>query len=272
VEGPNYSKLSTFLLVAKENIKHLLNSFHLGNAMKEGIQGVIVGGPNVGKSTLLNRLVKYDRAIVSDNPGTTRDFIEEIINLHGVLFRIIDTAGLRPTKDKIESIGIKLTYNKISNAQIILYLFDAMSFNRTKILKELSNINKKFTQYNIIVISNKYDLSSKKLFLKEFSGKFYNISAKNKEGIDELLEEIYNFLDKKYLQSNTGISNIRHFEYLQKTLFTVYSIYNSIAQGTTADFIASDIRKSLYFLGKISGDITSDELLENIFSKFCIGK
>lgn len=276
VEGPNYSKLSPILLQAKENIQHLLNSFHLGNAMKEGVQVAIVGGPNVGKSTLMNRFVKYDRAIVSDIPGTTRDFIEEIINLHGVLFRIIDTAGLRTTKDKIESIGIKLTYNKISNAQIILYLFDAMYYNRTKILKELSYIKKKYTTYNIIVISNKYDISSKKHLLKEFSGKLYNISAKNKEGIDDILEEIYSLLDKKYLQSNTGISNIRHFEALQRTLSTVNTIYHRIAQGTTAyfiaDFIAADIRKALYFLGKISGEITSDDLLENIFSKFCIGK
>lgn len=272
VESPNYSKWSTFLLHAKANIQHLLQSFHLGNAIKEGIQGVIVGGPNVGKSTLMNRFVKYDRAIVSDIPGTTRDFIEEIINLHGVLFRIIDTAGIRITKDKIESIGIHLTYDKISNAQVILYLFDAMYYNRTKILKELSYINKKFTKYNIIVISNKYDISRKKLFLKEFSGKFYNISAKNKEGLDALLEAIYSLLDKKYLQSNTGISNIRHFEALQRTLSTVNTIYNSIAQGTPADLIAANIRKALYFLGKISGEITSDDLLENIFSKFCIGK
>lgn len=272
VEVPNYSKLSTFLLQAKENIQHLLNSFHLGNAIKEGIQIAIVGGPNVGKSTLMNRFVKYDRAIVSDIPGTTRDFIEEIINLHGVLFRIIDTAGIRSTKDKIESIGIKLTYYKISNAQVILYLFDAMYYNRTKILKELSNIKKIFTTNNIIVISNKYDISSKKLFFKEFSGNFYNVSAKNKEGIDEILEAIYSLLDKKYLQSNTGISNIRHYEALQRTLSSVYAIYHSIAQGATADLIASDIRKALYYLGKISGEITSDDLLENIFSKFCIGK
>lgn len=272
VKGPNYSKLSTILLQAKENIQHLLNSFHFGNAMKDGIQVAIVGGPNVGKSTLMNRFVKYDRAIVSDIPGTTRDFIEEIINLHGVLFRIIDTAGLRTTKDKIESIGIKLTYYKISNAQVILYLFDAMYYNRTKILKELLIIKNKLTTFNIIIISNKYDISRKKHYFKEFSGKLNNISAKNKEGIDELLEAIYSLLDKKYLQSNTGISNIRHYEALQRTLSAVDTIYHSIAQGTTADFIASDIRKALYFLGKISGEITSDDLLENIFSKFCIGK
>lgn len=271
-QGPNDSKLSTFLLQRKENIQHLLNSFHLGNAVKEGIQVVIVGGPNVGKSTLFNRFVKYDRAIVSDIPGTTRDFIEEIINLHGVLFRIIDTAGIRTTKDKIESIGIKRTYYKISNAQVILYLFDAMSYNRTKILKELSNLKKKLTPYNIIVISNKSDISRKKLVLKEFSGQNYNISAKNKEGIDEVLEAIYSLLDKNDLQSNTGLSNIRHYEYLQRTLSTVDAIYNRIAQGTTVDLIAADIRKALYYLGKISGEITSDDLLENIFSKFCIGK
>lgn len=273
VDGPNYSKLSTFLLEAKENIQHLLNSFHLGNAMKEGLKVAIVGGPNVGKSTFMNSIVKYDRAIVSDIPGTTRDFIEEIINLHGVLFKIIDTAGLRPTKNKIESIGIKRTFYKISNAQIILYLFDAMYFNRTKILKELSFVHKKFTTYNIIVISNKYDISSKKLiFKKEFSGKYYNISAKNKEGIDKVLEAIFSLLDKKLLQSNTVISNVRHFEALQRTLSTVNTIYNSIVQGTTADFIAADIRKALYFLGKISGEITSDDILKNIFSKYCIGK
>jgi len=272
VEVPNYSKLSTFLLQAKENIQHLLDSFHLGNAIKEGIQVVIIGGPNAGKSTLLNTLVKYDRAIVSDIPGTTRDFIEETIYIHGVKFRIIDTAGIRPTKNKIESIGIKLTYEKISNAQVILYIFDAMYYNRTKILKELYYIDKKFTTNNIILIANKYDDSSKKLFLKEFSVKFYNISAKNKEGLNELLEVIYRLLDKSYLHSNTVLSNVRHYECLQKTLSIVYAIYNGITQGSTADFIAADIRKALYFLGKISGEITNDEVLVNIFSKFCVGK
>lgn len=272
VEVPNYSKLSTFLLQAKEHLQHLLNSFHLGNAMKDGIQVVIIGSPNVGKSTLLNTLVKYDRAIVSDIPGTTRDFIEETITLHGVKFRFIDTAGIRPTKEKIESIGIQLTYDKISNAQVILYIFDAMNYNITKILKELSIIYKKYTNNNIIIIANKYDISRNKLSFKELSGKFYNISAKNKEGIDELLEAISKLLDKKYLQSNTVLSNARHYEALQGALSTVDAIYHSIEQGATADFIASDIRKALYFLGKISGEITTDELLENIFSKFCIGK
>lgn len=265
----NYSKLATFLLQVKEHIKHLLNSFNVGSFIKEGVQVVIIGGPNVGKSTLLNTLVKYDRVIVSDIPGTTRDFIEEAIHLHGIKFILIDTAGIHPTKDKIESIGIKLTFDKISNAQVVLYVFDAMFYNITKMLKELSNINK---TNNIIIICNKYDVSSKKLSLKEFSGIFYNISAKNKKGIDELIGAIYNLLDKKYLQNNTVISNIRHYEALQGALSTVNSIYNGIEQGLTADFIASDIRKVLYFLGKISGEITTDELLINIFSKFCIGK
>lgn len=272
VEIPNYSNLSTLLVQMKENIQHLLSFFHIGNFMKEGIQVVIIGGPNVGKSTLLNTLVKYDRAIVSEIPGTTRDFIEETIYLHGVKFKLIDTAGIRNTKDKIESLGIKLTYNKISNAQVILYIFDSMSYNITKIIKELFFIYKKFKINNAIIIANKYDLSKKKLFLKEFLDKFFNISAKNKEGIDELLEIIYKLLYKKYLQSNTVLSNIRHFEALQRTLSTVEDISHGIEKGSTADLIASDIRKALYFLGKISGEITSEELLLNIFSKFCIGK
>ncbi|AGC66954.1 tRNA modification GTPase [Candidatus Uzinura diaspidicola str. ASNER] len=271
VERPNYSKLSTFLLQAKEHIQHLLNSFHLGNAIKEGIQVVIIGGPNVGKSTLLNSLVKYDRAIVSDIPGTTRDFIEETIFFNGIRLRLIDTAGIRHTKENIETIGIQLTYDKVSNAQVILYLFDAMHYNTTKILKEFSNIDRKFS-INIIIIANKYDVSSKKLFLNELAGKYYNISAKNKEGIDELLENIYNLLDKRYFKSNTVILNVRHLELLKKTLSTVNNIYYGIEQGSTDDLIASDIRKALYFLGKISGEITTNDLLVNIFSKFCIGK
>lgn len=271
VEKPNYSKLSTFLLQAKEHIKHLLESFHLGNALKEGIQVVIIGGTNVGKSTLLNTLIKYNRAIVSDIPGTTRDFIEETIYFNGIRFRLIDTAGIRHTKENIETIGIQLTYEKVRNAQMILYLFDAIHYNTTKILKELSNIEKKFSIKNIIIIANKYDISSKKLFLNDFSGTFYNVSAKNKEGIDELLESIYNILDKRYFKT-TILSNIRHYEVLKRILATVDALYYNLEQGITDDLIASDIRKALYYLGKISGEITTNDLLENIFSKFCIGK
>ncbi len=272
VERPNYSNLSTFLLQAKDHIQHLVNSFYLGNAIKEGLQVVIIGGPNAGKSTLLNTFLKYDRAIVTDIPGTTRDFIEEIIYLNEIRFRLIDTAGIRNTKENIEKIGIQLTYDKVSKAQLILYLFDALQYNTTKILKEFYNIEKKSSRKKIIIIANKYDVSSKKLFLNDFSGKLLNISAKNKEGIDELLETIYNILSNRYLETNTIISNVRHYEILKKTLFTVDSIYNGIEQGATSDLIADDIRKALYYLGKISGEITTNDLLDNIFSKFCIGK
>lgn len=271
LELPNYSQLSIFLLQAKEQIKNLLKSFHLVNSIKEGIQITIIGGPNVGKSTLLNTIVKYDRAIVSDIPGTTRDFIEETIYLYGIKFKIIDTAGIRPSKDEVESIGIKLTYEKISNAKVTLYILDAVNYNRTKFLKELYKIYKKYTN-KIIIIANKYDVSFKKLFLKNLSTKFYNISAKKKEGINELKNSIYNFLDKKLLQCKVLLSNVRHYESLQRALFTVYTICHDIEQGFPSDIIATDIRKALYFLGKISGEITSDELLVNIFSKFCIGK
>lgn len=272
MERPNYLNLSTFLFQAKKNIKSLLNSFHLGNALKEGIQVVIIGGTNVGKSTLLNTLIKYNRAIVSDIPGTTRDFIEETIYFNGIRFRLIDTAGIRHTKENIETIGIQLTYDKISNAQVILYIFDAIHYNTTKILKEFSNIEKKYSIKNIILIANKYDLSSKKLFLNDFSGKFYNVSAKNKEGIDELLESIYNLLEKRYFKTTTILSNARHYEVLKRILSTIDKLYCGLEQGYTDDLIASDIRKALYYLGKISGEITTNDLLVNIFSKFCIGK
>lgn len=268
---PNYSQLSTFILQTKEQIKDLLKSFHLVNSIKEGIQVSIIGGPNVGKSTLLNTIVKYDRAIVSDIPGTTRDFIEETIYLHGIRFKIIDTAGIRPTKEKIESIGIKMTYEKISNAKVILYILDALDYNRTKILKELYKIYKKYTN-KIIIIANKYDISFKKIFLKEFLGRFYNISAKKKENVDDIIIILYNLLENKVLQIKTLFSSVRHYDCIQKTLCTIYTIYYNIEQGFTYDIIANDIRKALYFFGKISGEITSDELLVNIFSKFCIGK
>lgn len=147
-----------------------------------------------------------------------------------------------------------------------------MSYNITKILKELYSFYKKYNIYNIIIISNKYDISNKKFSLKEFSVNFYNISAKNKKGIEDILEAICNFLEKKYLQINTALSNIRHYEALNGVLSSVDALYNSIEKGSTADQIASDIRKALYFLGKISGEITTDDLLVNIFSKFCIGK
>lgn len=261
-------------------IQKLVNSFELGNVIKNGVPVAIVGNTNVGKSTLLNALLNEDRAIVSDIEGTTRDVIEDTINLGGISFRFIDTAGIRTTKDRIESMGIERTYSKMRQAQIVMLLVDAD--------KDIYQLNESITAVNrtinretqhLVVCINKIDLIenpqeiAKNLIGLETEDKVMLISAKQKQNIDALTKELLKSVNMaKVNEQDVIVTNIRHFEALKNALGSIDRVNNGLESQIPTDFLAQDIRECLHFLGEITGDISTDEVLGNIFKNFCIGK
>jgi tRNA modification GTPase len=264
------------------HITKLTDSFTLGNAIKNGIPVAITGNTNTGKSTLLNSLLNEERAIVSEIHGTTRDAIEETVNINGVTFRFIDTAGLRITDDTIENTGIQITYNKIKQASIILLLVD-ITDTALKITESINNMLKNIDQKHqqLLVVINKTDLIDDYNLNKLFSQiqlqipekNTIKISAKYKQNIDKLTEILFNSVVLQLLDSNeTIITNSRHYEALSNSLQSLKRVKDGLATGISADFLAQDIREALYFIGSITGDITNDEILRNIFRNFCIGK
>ena len=268
VEFADRKQFETLLAAIKEELEKLVKSFELGNVIKNGIPVAIVGAPNVGKSTLLNTLLNEDKAIVSDIAGTTRDAIEDELNIEGFKFRFIDTAGIRETTDNIENLGIKKSLEKAGIANIILFLIDADADLDNQLL-ELEKI-KTIAGDKLLLVINKIDLNS------EIKDNFKNalfISAKKNEGIEILKERLLTFVNTEQLSNNeTIVTNLRHYEELQLTLHEINSIIDGLNSGLTGDFLAVNIRQSLFHLGSITGEITSDTLLENIFGKFCIGK
>ncbi len=253
-------------------LDRLIKSFAVGSVLKEGVPTVIAGKPNAGKSTLLNALMNEEKAIVSEIAGTTRDFIEDELILEGIHFRFIDTAGLRETTDTIEAIGVKRTQEKLLKASIILYLFDLTNETPESIgleINKLEHLGKPF-----IAIGNKVDDAAPALMeaLKGFQDMLY-ISARDKTNLEDLKQLI---LDKANLANfrtgNTVVTTARHYESLLKTNQALQDVLNGLANGITGDFLALDIRTALYHLGEITGEVTNDDLLANIFSKFCIGK
>ena len=226
-----------------------------------------MGAPNVGKSTLLNCLLNEDKAIVSDIAGTTRDAIEDELNIKGFKFRFIDTAGIRNTSDTIESLGIKKSFDKALQSKIILFLIDTTQEIESQI-RELQKI--KETQADkIVVVTNKTDLNPNSS-IKE---KTISISAKNGEGIENLKRRLLEFVNTTDISDNESIvTNLRHFEELQLTLHEIESVINGMEGGISGDFLAINIRQALFHLGSITGEVTTDTLLGNIFGKFCIGK
>lgn len=262
-------KLIDELLVA---IHRLASSFSLGNVIKNGVPTVIAGKPNAGKSTLLNALLNEEKAIVSDIPGTTRDFIEDVINLGGISFRFIDTAGLRETTDKVEAIGVERTYAKMKQASLILFLFDLQHDTLLDIQQEINRLEHLGIPF--IKVGNKVDQARPALLqaLKEVPG-IVCISAERKENLEGLKEEIMRLVDlDKFKTSGTIVTNVRHYESLVRTQEALQDVINGLEQGISHDFLAQDIRHALHHLGEITGEITTDDLLGNIFSKFCIGK
>ncbi|GEQ87181.1 tRNA modification GTPase MnmE [Patiriisocius marinistellae] len=259
-------------------LKRLIDSFATGNVLKNGIPVAIVGEPNVGKSTLLNALLNEERAIVSDIAGTTRDTIEDEINIGGIGFRFIDTAGIRETTDTIEGLGIKKTFEKIEQAQVVIYLFNTQGIENNAVEKfntEIAKIQNKYPQKQLIVIANKLDTISKERSV-ELTSKITNlqlISAKSGEGIDQLKNTLLNFVNTGALRNNeTIVTNTRHYDALLKALEEINRVQEGINIGLSGDLMAIDIRQALYYFGEITGEITNDDLLGNIFANFCIGK
>ncbi|GAA4281864.1 tRNA uridine-5-carboxymethylaminomethyl(34) synthesis GTPase MnmE [Gaetbulibacter aestuarii] len=258
-------------------LKRLIDSFAVGNVIKNGIPVAIVGEPNVGKSTLLNALLNEERAIVSEIAGTTRDTIEDEISIGGVGFRFIDTAGIRETQDVVESIGIKRTFEKIEQAQVVIYLFDAGAFSEEKATfkVEIEKIKNKYPQKPLIVLANKVDSISdvQKSELQSQISEVALLSAKTKFGVDELQDKLLGFVNTGALQNNnTIVTNTRHYDALLKALEEVSKVKDGLESGLSGDLLAIDIRQALYHFGEITGEITSDDLLGNIFANFCIGK
>ena len=262
-------------------LKRLIDSFAVGNVIKNGIPVAIVGEPNVGKSTLLNALLNEERAIVSDIAGTTRDTIEDELVISGIGFRFIDTAGIRETKDVVESIGIQKTFEKIEQAQVVILLLDAkeLQVSGLKFQVEIEKIKNKFPQKPLVVILNKVDLLSKddveaiRKELETLNLKLETISAKQKTGIDELKNTLLSFVNTGALRNNeTIVTNTRHYDSLLKALEEIQKVKWGLDSGISSDLMAIDIRSALFFFGEITGEVTNDELLGNIFANFCIGK
>jgi tRNA modification GTPase len=258
-------------------LKRLIDSFAVGNVIKNGIPVAIVGEPNVGKSTLLNALLNEERAIVSEIAGTTRDTIEDEISIGGIGFRFIDTAGIRETKDVVESIGIKKTFEKIEQAQVVIYLFDSTQFNihRLEFKVELEKIKNKYPQKPLIVIANKIDQidDSQIAVMQREIPEIQLLSAKTGFGVEHLTKLLLNLINTGALRNNeTIITNSRHYDALIKALEEIQKVKYGLETGLSGDLMAIDIRQALYHFGEITGEITNDDLLGNIFANFCIGK
>lgn len=261
-----------------EIIERLAGSFRVGNALKNGIPVALVGETNVGKSTLLNVLLNEDRAIVSDIHGTTRDVIEDTVVIEGVNFRFIDTAGIRDTRDKIESMGIERTYQKIEQASIVLWLLDCTQLSEhMEWLTE--RIQKRAEGKKVILVFNKIDKITpeerevlQQLFA-QYNGDRIYISAKNRVNTAELEKTLLNAAQLPELNANdVVVSNVRHYEALQKAGEAIARVKDGLESNVSGDFLSQDIRECMHFIGEITGDISNDEILGNIFGKFCIGK
>ncbi|MBB1642821.1 tRNA uridine-5-carboxymethylaminomethyl(34) synthesis GTPase MnmE [Sphingobacterium sp. UME9] len=271
VEFANRDQLKNLINKIQVIVQKLVQSFEQGNVLKNGVPVVIAGKPNVGKSTLLNAFLNEERAIVSDIAGTTRDTIEDEINIHGVTFRFIDTAGIRETADVIEAKGVERTREKMKQARLIIYLFDPTQDKVEEVQAQLPEIER--LQIPFVTIINKSDL------LSEAQKEVYNvlnplyISAKEQIGVEELKDELINRVHLGNLNTDdVMVTNIRHVEALQKTADSLERVIYGIDNPVTSDFLAMDIRQALYHLGEITGSVSTDDLLDNIFSKFCIGK
>ncbi len=259
-------------------IRKLTDSFRLGNAIKNGIPVAIIGETNVGKSTLLNALLNEEKAIVSDIHGTTRDVIEDVVNLNGVLFRFFDTAGLRHTTDTIESLGIARSYRKLEQASIVLLVLDLTSASDA-ILTRIGQIREIITDQKLILVANKSDLAGREvreklesLSLKANESLVF-ISAKRKENLDRLISGMQSVLEAdKVHPEDVIVTNIRHYEALTKALDAIQRTLTGLRTGISGEFLSQDIRECLHYLGSITGQITTDEVLGNIFKNFCIGK
>nr|WP_319399487.1 tRNA uridine-5-carboxymethylaminomethyl(34) synthesis GTPase MnmE [uncultured Carboxylicivirga sp.] len=283
VEFANRDELTKLIDNISGLLSKLIKSFSLGNVIKNGIPVAIVGHTNAGKSTLLNTLLQEEKAIVSDIHGTTRDVIEDTINIEGITFRFIDTAGIRDTADKIESLGIERTYNKISKAQIVLLMLDVNDPD-DKIHEAIDNVkNRMHEGQQLIVVVNKTDLMEISIVENRFHEASFHeltgtdaivpISAKQHINIEGLTAELLKTVNLTALDNDEVIvTNARHYEALQNSYEAIMRVSQGLTSGISGDFLAQDIREVLHFLGEITGQINTDEVLGNIFKNFCIGK
>ena len=254
-------------------INALIHSFDLGNVIKNGVPTVIAGKPNAGKSTLLNALLNEEKAIVSDIAGTTRDFIEDELIIGGVAFRFIDTAGLRETTDTIEAIGVERTHAKMKQASLIIYLFDLELLDIVEMNKEINILENAGVPF--LKLGNKVDKVTESFVegLQQQHPDMLFLSAKEPEQVEMLKTRILELVNlDKFKRGDTVVTNIRHYDSLLQTKNSLQDVINGIDGEITNDFVAMDIRRALHYLGEITGEITSDDLLANIFGKFCIGK
>ena len=281
VEFADREELRSIIMEVKDLAENLASSFKLGNAIKNGIPVAIIGKPNSGKSTLLNVLLNEERAIVSEIPGTTRDVIEDTIIINGLEYRFIDTAGLRDTSDIIESLGIQKTLEKIIQASIIL-LIDDISDTTESVNARLEVVREKIkgSEKSLIVLINKIDLTTaemkselRKNIRLEGSESLLFISAKERTGLDELRLKLGQVVEKeKFSSQDVIITNIRHYEALLHVSESLGRVISGLNENLPEDLIAIDIRQAIHYLGEITGEITTDEILGNIFKNFCIGK
>ncbi len=282
VEFADRTKLTESVDHIQKYIASLIQSFQLGNAIKNGVNTVIAGRPNAGKSTLLNALLNEDRAIVSDIAGTTRDTIEEVLNINGIAFRLIDTAGIREAQDQIEAIGVEKTMRKIAESAILVYVFDVIESPPEVVARDVAQLQSKGA--TILLVANKMDLnpytkweqyqwamSNEQLTVTR--EQFVPISAINNMNVEFLKEKLYQtVIDEELDASQVVLSNIRHVEALQKAQTSLRDVQNGLQTGITSDFIAMDIRQALFHLGTVTGEVSVEDLLGNIFGRFCIGK
>lgn len=273
VEFADRTKFYELISSAQKMTQNLLQSFRLGNVIKNGVHVAIIGKPNAGKSTLLNALLNENRAIVSEIAGTTRDTIEEIININGILFRLIDTAGIREhTADIIESIGVERSMEKMRSAELVLYLFDVNTESKADVEAALLKVRE--NNDNFLAVGNKTDVIGEENAVQKFSGDdIVFLSAKENIHIERLKERMADKIIQGSIQTeNTIVTNARHYASLQEVEKSLNDIKKGLDDKIPGDLIALDIRSCLYFLGEITGEITNDDQLDYIFSKFCIGK
>ncbi len=273
VEFADRQQLQELVQQVKTKVAALLKSFKLGNVIKNGVPVAIVGSPNAGKSTLLNTLLNEEKAIVSDIAGTTRDVIEDTIILNGVEFRFIDTAGIRETKDTIENLGIERAYDQIRKAAVILLILDLSEVPQEYVLKQIEQFshNTNNEDQTLIPIFNKMD-EVNLADVNELEGKGIGIAAKNKLNIDELVNQLGATVGDYGKEDQTIVTNARHFDILKKCETSLVKVEEGLEMQIPGDLLAMDIRETLHHLGEITGQITTDDLLGNIFANFCIGK
>ena len=278
VEFADRTQLKNLVSRIEEILRKLKNSFRLGNVIKNGIPVAIVGETNVGKSTLLNALLNEEKAIVSDIHGTTRDVIEDVVNIHGTAFRFFDTAGIRETTDEIETLGIERSYSKLDLATVVILVVDTL--NPIEIITErVIKIRSRINDQHLIIAANKSDIGLPETIaaLKNLNllsnEKLLFIAAKQKSNLDELIQEMQHAVSLDSISEDAVIvTNLRHFEALSKALESIERVQIGLDNLISGDFLAQDIRECLYYLGEITGEISNDEILGHIFKNFCIGK